>query len=472
MHGASVAGDVAHGHVLDDPVVPERDVTHRPAPAAGERVLRRVVEEEVEQQAVLGGPPLVQPDGVLAVHVEGVAPGLGISPHDGMPLHPVRVLARVHGHAREQVVHLLHLGRVRVACAVDPGESAQGRLQTARQRLEREVLVGEERVASVRGNLEGVQDRAHRGLGQEREVGVPDAAEGEALRLAGLPDHGDDLGVVGDRLDERDRAVGPEPAGERGLSRGIELLVPEEDHLVVEDRPPDLGHGLVVETGREIDTGDHGAARAGPPVHGDPVVRGAGGARGDGHQREHGGHACEPRTARRRSVGPHDFSTITDRRSGRRPPRSAVRRPRRGHDHPHRRRRAGQARRRGPRRLAHPAGNDPPGQAHRGSRPAHQGLRAARVARPDRVGRVGPVPRRRLHRRESCGCARPGSPPRRDRRRAARHPSDARRVRSQLRQAPRRHERDADDLEAGDARPRSAPTSRRSGTSTCATGWS
>src|SRR3954470_5411763 len=109
VHRPAVAGDVAHGHVLHGPVVPERDVADAPAPPARERVLGGVGEEEVEQEAVLGRPPLVQPHGVLTVHVQGLEPGLGVAPHHRMALHPVRVIAGVHGHAREHVVHLLHL---------------------------------------------------------------------------------------------------------------------------------------------------------------------------------------------------------------------------------------------------------------------------------------------------------------------------------------------------------------------------
>ena len=66
--------------------------------------------------------------------------------------------------------------------------------------------------------------------------------------------------------------------------------------------------------------------------------------------------------------------------------------------------------------------------------------------------------------------ARPGPAPRGHRRRAARHPADARGVRPELREAARGHQRDGGDVEAGDARAASAPTSRASRTRTCATG--
>src|SRR4051812_11054898 len=158
VHGPAMARDIAHRHVLHDAVVPERDVADGPAPPARERVLGGVVEEDVEQDAVLGGPPLVQPDGVLPVHVQRVATGLWVATHHRVQLHAVGVVARVHGHAREHVVDLLHLRRVRVARAVDTDETAQRLLQPARERLEREVLAREQGVAAVGRDLERVQD--------------------------------------------------------------------------------------------------------------------------------------------------------------------------------------------------------------------------------------------------------------------------------------------------------------------------
>ena len=68
-------------------------------------------------------------------------------------------------------------------------------------------------------------------------------------------------GWSGDRLDERHRAVRPEPPAERDLLVGCERLLAEEDHLMVEQRPPDLRDDVVVELGREIDARDHRAAR-------------------------------------------------------------------------------------------------------------------------------------------------------------------------------------------------------------------
>ena len=122
-----------------------------------------------------------------------------------------------------------------------------------------------------------------RRLGQEREVGVPEAAERVALALLGLAHDRDHLGVIGDRLDERHRAVRTEPAAERDLPVGREVLAAEEDDLVVEDGAADLGDHVVVEVGREVDAADHRAARARERLDGD-VTGSACPARRGGHR--------------------------------------------------------------------------------------------------------------------------------------------------------------------------------------------
>ena len=54
-----------------------------------------------------------------------------------------------------------------------------------------------------------------------------------------------------------------EAPGQRLVLGGIELLVTEEDHAVIQQRPPDAGDGGVVEVLTEIDAVDLGAERAG-----------------------------------------------------------------------------------------------------------------------------------------------------------------------------------------------------------------
>ena len=82
--------------------------------------------------------------------------------------------------------------------------------------------------------------------------------------LARFPHDRDHLGMAGDRLDERHRAVRPEPAAERDLLFRRERLLAEEDHLVIEQRPPDLGDHVVVEfAARGRRRTDDRAARAG-----------------------------------------------------------------------------------------------------------------------------------------------------------------------------------------------------------------
>src|SRR5439155_462186 len=75
-------------------------------------------------------------------------------------------------------------------------------------------------------------------------------------------------------------------------------------------------------------------------------------------------------------------------------------------------------------RLAQPDGDDQARQAHRQTRAENQGLRSARGLEGPRVRRVGPDPRRRLHRRGESGRARPARAPRGDQGFPARHQAD------------------------------------------------
>ena len=64
----------------------------------------------------------------------------------------------------------------------------------------------------------------------------------------------------------------PMRRGEREERRRVERLVAEEHDEVLQPRPPDLGHGLVGQIGREVDAGDLGAERAGDRLHRDRPV--------------------------------------------------------------------------------------------------------------------------------------------------------------------------------------------------------
>ena len=54
---------------------------------------------------------------------------------------------------------------------------------------------------------------------------------------------------------------------------GIELLVPEEDDAVIEERLADLGHGRVVEIAAQVDAMDLGAEGAGDALDLEPGRR-------------------------------------------------------------------------------------------------------------------------------------------------------------------------------------------------------
>ena len=129
------------------------------------------------------------------------------------------------------------------------------------------------------------------GASEEREVGVPEAAEREALLLARVAHHCDHLGMVGDGLHERHRAVRAEPAAERHLLVGRERLAAEEHDAVVEHGPADLGHLRVVELARQVDSRDHRTARAAELLDRDRAVLDPSGCGRNRNQGLDGSHA-------------------------------------------------------------------------------------------------------------------------------------------------------------------------------------
>ena len=117
---------------------------------------------------------------------------------------------------------------------------------------------------------------------------MPQAAEHEPALLARFPHDRDHFGVAGERLDERHRAVRPEAAAEPDLLFRRQCLLAEEDHLVIEQRPPDLGDHVVIEYAGEVDAGHDRAARAGNSIDGDVPVLVPGRRRGHRDQRDIG----------------------------------------------------------------------------------------------------------------------------------------------------------------------------------------
>ena len=150
--------------------------------------------------------------------------------------------------------------------------------------LRRQLLVGGGevgplRVAAVRRHDEAPQDRRHRRLGHERDVGVPAALDRRAAGLVAAPGTArlvveqQDLGVVGERRQQR-RVAGDELA-ERPAEREVLLLgeglVAEEHDLPLEQRGADGGDRLGRELA-EVDAVDLGADVAGHRAHVEPEV--------------------------------------------------------------------------------------------------------------------------------------------------------------------------------------------------------
>ena len=138
---------------------------------------------------------------------------------------------------------LVVLGHVRVG--VVSAEASEHVLHARRQRLECEVLVGEERVTAERWNLLGVQQRDRGGRLLEADVAVPVLAP-EGLDLVGLLQHLQDRGALRYRGEEGMDVGVAEVRGELHVLGGIELLVVEGQHEMLDQEIVDERELFVV----------------------------------------------------------------------------------------------------------------------------------------------------------------------------------------------------------------------------------
>ena len=250
--------------MLNAPIIPERNTPNLPPKPARELGTHLMPEQKVEQRpALLLAPPL-KPRRMRDIDVQRPPARLRVRPHDGVR----RLVAPRRARARGVLDPVLaRLGHVGFRAGVDGAQAAERGLQTRGERVVREVLAGEEGVTADGGALARDEDGAHRRGGQVGRVGVPDAAEVVAF-VRELEDL-DDLRVALDAFDKRVFDRSAEAGGEGAEGGEGEGLVPEEDHLVVEqglsDRP---GRGGIVQT-LQVHAADFGADAPGQPVDGD-----------------------------------------------------------------------------------------------------------------------------------------------------------------------------------------------------------
>src|SRR5699024_7431585 len=124
-----------------------------------------------------------------------------------------------------------------------------------------------ERVATDLGHAQRAQHRTQRRVRLPRDVDLPDVLRPRVL-LAAVEVHDlGDLAPIQERMHLQLAPVGGEVAV---LARGEVVLVPEEQHLALEQRRHELGELL----GRRVGEVDAGDLRADVGVHGaDPDVR-------------------------------------------------------------------------------------------------------------------------------------------------------------------------------------------------------
>ena len=143
------------------------------------------------------------------------------------------------------------------AVGVDGAQAFQRALHAVGEGFVGEVLVGEQRVAAVGGNLDRIQDGAEGRFGNHGGVGVPVLADD--FLVAGFAADIDDLGVGADPFVVGVDEDFTEAAGEGFVLFAVQGLVAKEDHAVVEQGLADFGDGCVGEVLREVDAADLGA---------------------------------------------------------------------------------------------------------------------------------------------------------------------------------------------------------------------
>jgi len=109
--------------------------------------------------------------------------------------------------------------------------------------------VGEECVAADGGNLEHPQHRAHSRLHEVRKVRVPHVLEPGRVGTAGHVLH---LGVVDHVRNSGMHQYFAEPAGERHVLFGRDVLIAEEQHFPVQQRSTEKADLLIGQVVREI----------------------------------------------------------------------------------------------------------------------------------------------------------------------------------------------------------------------------
>jgi hypothetical protein len=173
--------------------------------------------------------------------------------HDRRPLGADRVDVDVDETALDTVAEHLR----DVVLGVQTVEEAAHRRRAG---VVRGVHTREQRVPTQCRELDGAQDGPHWRRRHVRVVDVP-AVGAVALRVHLVEDH--DLGHRRGRGEERRDADGPEPRCEPQLFLGIDRLIAEEQHEVLEQRGAHRTDGRVVEIPTQVDAGDLGADRRG-----------------------------------------------------------------------------------------------------------------------------------------------------------------------------------------------------------------
>ena len=222
-----------------------------PAQAAGEGVLRDVLGQELQDRRRLLRQHAFDTDGIGAVHVESLLPGDRVRAHQRMSVAPdlaQQIIGQPLGVARggqapdgavAQLDRILRSLQHVAHREVHPEAIDHAPIGVAQQRIGQR-RIGPDGVAAEGRDLDRIQHRDGRRLGQERRIGVPALPEYHLRLVVGFLDQRMNVAVAGDA-----RGIGvfgkcAEAQAESLVLRVGQLLSAEEDHLVPEQRIADL----------------------------------------------------------------------------------------------------------------------------------------------------------------------------------------------------------------------------------------
>ena len=197
----------------------------------------------MEETLALPLPPAGEARRVRLVDVQGLGPAVRRH-HDGVGDGRVRVGRRGEERAPDDVTGVGAVRRLPPERRVVSLLSAQHRLEAIRQAGEGRHLIGPQRVAAALGNLDGIEQRVLRRVGEEAPVRVPVPSEGGPL-VGVVPGDADIARMARLGVGVGHLAHGAECLHDRAQRSRVQLLLGDEHDVMDDDCAEDLRRGLL-----------------------------------------------------------------------------------------------------------------------------------------------------------------------------------------------------------------------------------